>query len=81
MPTDSDAVLAAAQGSFLGALVADALDDKTMILDAKAVGSGNFVSESNNFVAGKFDQLPTLGAVLVVVFWVTVVEFVHAPTV
>jgi hypothetical protein len=52
-----------------------------MILDAKAVGSGNFVSESNNFVAGKFDQLPTLGAIQVVVFWVTVVKFVHAPTV
>ncbi len=52
-----------------------------MVFDAKAVGSGNFISDSNEFIAGKFDELATLGAIQVVVFGVSVVEFVHASTV
>lgn len=52
-----------------------------MVFDAKAVGSGNFISDSNEFIAGKFDELTTLGAVQVVVFGVAVVQFVHASAV
>lgn len=52
-----------------------------MVFDAEAVGSGNFIPDSNEFIAGKFDELTTLGAVQVVVLGVSVVKFVHASTV
>lgn len=52
-----------------------------MVFYAEAVGSGDFIPDSNEFIAGKFDQLTTLGAVQVVVFGVSVVKFVHASTV
>jgi hypothetical protein len=80
-PRDLDAVLASSERPLFGALVADALDDESMVFDAEAVGSSDFVTKPDNFIAGKFDQLSTLGAVQVVVFGVAVVEFVHASTV
>lgn len=52
-----------------------------MVFYAEAVGSGDFIPDSNEFIAGKFDQLTTLGAVQVVVFGISVVKFVHASTV
>ena len=77
----SDSVLATSEGAFFGAGIADALDDEAVVFDSEAMRAGDFVSKSDDFIAGKFDQLPTLGAVQVVVFWVAVIEFVHASTV
>lgn len=52
-----------------------------MVFDAKSVRSCDLVAKANDFIAGKLDQLPALGAIEVVVLGVPVVELVHAATV
>ena len=52
-----------------------------MVFDAESVRSGDLISQADEFFAGEFDQLTAFGAVQVVVFGITVVQFVHASTV
>lgn len=52
-----------------------------MVFDSESVGAGDLIPQSNEFLAGEFDQLSAFGAVQVVVFGVAVVQFVHASAV
>lgn len=74
----SDAVLAPSDGSLFGAGIADALDDQAVVFDSESVGAGDLVSQTDEFFAGEFDQLPAFGAVQMVVFGIAVIQFVHA---
>lgn len=73
--------MAPADGSLFGAGIADALDDEAVVFDSESVGAGDLIPQSDDFFAGKFDQLSAFGAVQVVVFGVAVVQFVHASAV
>ena len=57
------------------------MDDETVVFDPEPMSASDLVAKSNNFLAGKLDQLSTLGAVEVVVFRVSVIEFVHAASI
>jgi putative intracellular protease/amidase len=60
---DLDSVLATAQGSLFGAGIAGAVDDEPMVFDSETVRSGDLITQTNDLVAGEFDQLPAFGAV------------------
>jgi len=74
-------ILATTERSFLSAGVAGPLNDESMVFDPEPMSTSDFVAKSNKFLACKLDQLSTLGAVEVVVFGITVIEFVHATAV
>jgi len=76
-----NAILPAAYRSFLGALVANALDDESVVANPKPVGSSDFIADFDDLFAGELDQFPALGTVQMVVFGISIVEFIHAPAV
>ena len=76
-----NAILPAAYRSFLSALVANALDDKSVVANSKPVGSSDFIADFDDLFAGELDQFPALGTVQMVVFGISIVEFIHASAV
>lgn len=52
-----------------------------MVFDSESVGTGDLISQADEFFAGEFDQLSAFGAVQVIVFGIAVIQFVHASAV
>jgi hypothetical protein len=73
--------LATSQRAFFGAIVAGALDDKSMIFDPEPMRSCNLVPKPNDIITCEFDEFSALSAVQVIVFGISVVQLVHASTV
>lgn len=49
-----------------------------MVADPKPVSPCNFIANLDDLFTGELDQFPALGTVQVVVFGISVIEFIHA---
>ena len=52
-----------------------------MVANPKPVGSSDFIADFDDLFAGELDQFPALGTVQMVVFGISIVEFIHASAV
>lgn len=76
-----DPVLPAISRSFLGALIADSMNDEAMVFGSKSELLGDFLANFERVITREFDQLPAFRAIQVVVLRVAIIMFVDAPTV